>query len=339
MWQVYGQDHITRQLETSLTEGRLAHAYLLVGPPHVGKMALAINLAQAVNCLEGAGAPCGNCAQCTRISQGIHADVRVVAVGPKEEGGPTRTVIGIDDIKEVLRQVNLKPFEGSRSVIIFNGAESMSEEAANALLKTLEEPPDQVLILLLAHDEDALLPTVRSRCRRLLLRPVAKDLVVSKLVNDYRAEPDQAENLGRMSRGCLGWAVDALANQEILEERENQVARLSEVCRAGLSDRFSYANDLASTFSRDRESARQVLYLWLRWWRDLLLVKEGADEYLHHTDWTEELRLQATQLRTLQVVSFIKCLNQTLEALDRNASPRLVLELLMLNLPGVGIAT
>ncbi len=339
MWQIYGQDHIIRQLEAGLMEGRLAHAYLLVGPPHVGKMALAINLAQAVNCLEGAGAPCGNCAQCTRISQGIHPDVRVVAVGPGEEGGPTRTVIGIDDVKEVLHQVNLKPFEGSRSVVIFDGAESMSEEAANALLKTLEEPPDQVMILLLAHDEDALLPTVRSRCRRLLLRPVAKDLVVSKLVNDYRADPDQAENLGRISRGCLGWAVDALENQEILEERETQLARLTEICRAGLRDRFSYANDLASTFSRDRESARQVLYLWLRWWRDLLLVKEGVDEYLHHADWTEELRLQATQLRTLQVVNFIKSLNQTLDALDRNASPRLALELLMLNLPAIGIAT
>ena len=339
MWQVYGQDHIIRQLESSLTAGRLAHAYLLIGPPHVGKMALAINLAQAVNCLEGPGAPCGDCAQCTRISQRIHADVRVVAVGPREEGRSTRTVIGIDDVKEVLRQVNLKPFEGSRSVVIFDGAESMSDEAANALLKTLEEPPDQVMILLLAHDEDALLPTVRSRCRRLLLRPVAKDLVVSKLVNDHRADPDQAENLGRISRGCLGWAVAALENQEILEERENQLARLTEICRSGLRDRFSYANDLASTFSRDRESARQVLYLWLRWWRDLLLVKEGADEYLHHTDWTEELRLQATQLRTFEVVNFIKSLNQTLEALDRNASPRLALELLMLNLPGVGIAT
>ena len=339
MWRVYGQDYVIRQLEASLIEGRLAHAYLLVGPPHVGKMALAINLAQAVNCLEATGAPCGNCAQCTRISQGIHADVRVVSVGPREEGGSTRTVIGIDDVKEVLRQVNLNPFEGSRTVVIFDGAESMSEEAANALLKTLEEPPSQVMILLLAHDEDALLPTIRSRCRRLVLRPVAKDLVVSKLVNDYRADPDQAEDLGRISRGCLGWAVTALENQEILEERGNQLARLSEICRAGLSERFSYANDLASTFFRDRESARQVLYLWLRWWRDLLLVKEGADEYLHHTDWTEELRLQATQLHTLQVVNFIKSLNQTLEALDRNASPRLALELLMLNLPGVGIGT
>ena len=75
MWQVYGQDHILKQLEPSLKQGRLAHAYLLVGPPHVGKMTLALNLAQSLNCLEGPGIPCGSCVQCVRIARGQHADV------------------------------------------------------------------------------------------------------------------------------------------------------------------------------------------------------------------------------------------------------------------------
>ena len=163
MWQIYGQPHILTQLESGLKEGRMAHAYLLVGPPHVGKMTLAISIAQALNCLQGPGEPCSDCSQCTRISQGLHADVRVVGIRPSEEDGPTRTVISLGDVKDVLRQTYLNPYEGRNSVVIFDGAESMSEEAANALLKTLEEPPEHVTILLLTTNEDYLLSTIRSR--------------------------------------------------------------------------------------------------------------------------------------------------------------------------------
>ena len=99
MWKIYGQDHILRQLEPSLRQARLGHAYLLIGPPHVGKMTLALQLAQAVNCEYGPGIPCSACTHCLRLAQGIHAAVRVIGVEQREEGEPTRTVIGIDEIK------------------------------------------------------------------------------------------------------------------------------------------------------------------------------------------------------------------------------------------------
>ena len=333
MWQVYGQDHILRQIEQSLKQGRLAHAYLLAGPPHVGKMALALSLAQSLNCLGGPGAPCGECVQCTRIAVGHHADVRVIGVGRGQENGPSRTVIGIDDVKEALHRAHLKPYEGTFGVIIFDGAESMSEEAANALLKTLEEPPPQVVMLLLTANEGALLPTIRSRCRRLLLLPMPKEQMVEKLVAAHHADPQEAEQVARLSRGCLGWAISALGDPGLLEQRRLELVRVQEACEPGLERRFGYAADLASLFSKDRESARQSLYLWLRWWRDLLLIKEGAEEYVHNTDWLTQLRLQATGLTPAQIVDFVKCLLQTLEALDSNASARLALEVLMLSLP------
>ena len=96
---------------------------------------------------------------------------------------------------------------------------------------------------------------------------------------------------------------------------------------------------MATLFSRDRESARELLYLWLRWWRDLLVIKEGAEEYVHNLDWLTQLRLQAAGLSTPQIVQFVKRLLQTLEALDHNANPRLALEILMLNLPASASAT
>ena len=337
MWQIYGQPHILTQLESGLKEGRMAHAYLLVGPPHVGKMTLAISIAQALNCLQGPGEPCGDCSQCTRISQGQHADVRVVGIRPSEEDGPTRTVISHEDVKDVLRQTYLNPYEGRSSVVIFDGAESMSEEAANALLKTLEEPPEHVTMLLLTTNEDYLLSTIRSRCRRLTLLPAPKEEMVGRLVSENGLDVETAENLARLSRGCYGWVFEALKEDQILEDRESELTRMLEICRAGLDTRFSYASELATMFNRNRDGVRQLLFLWLRWWRDLLLMQEGGGDYVHHTDKANELDLHRDGLTTIQVVTFIKHIHETLEALDHNASPRLALEVLMLNLPVEGV--
>ena len=262
----------------------------------------------------------------------------MVAVGRNDAETSTRTLVGIDDVKEVTRQVNLKPFEGACTVIIFETADSMSEEAANALLKTLEEPPPQVLILLLTANEEAILPTIRSRCQRLLLLPSAKEEIEQQLVELLEASPEEADKLARLSRGCFGWAVNALNGQDgLLEHREEELDRINETCRSGLETRFGFANELATLFYKDRNEAKEALFVWLRWWRDLLLVKEGSEEYVLNIDRIDALRLQATQLTTPQIVQFIKRMVETLEALDRNASARLALEVLMLDLPAAAV--
>lgn len=333
MWTVFGQDHLLKRLEPSLQQRRQSHAYLLNGPPHVGKMALAINLAQAVNCLDGPGVPCGSCVQCTRIAQGLHADVRILAPGQGEEGRSARTMIGINEIKETLRRVNLNPYEGSSSVVILDGAEFMSDEAANALLKTLEEPPPQVLFLLLTANDSVVLPTIRSRCQTLNLHTLSKEQMAERLLNSQEATAEQADQLFRLSRGCLGWAINALTDDQILEQRQADLEKMKETLDAGLETRFTYANEVASLFASDRPAARDQLALWLRWWRDLLLVKEGAEEYLHNSDHADSLRSQASGLSTAQIVQFIKRIMETLSSLDSNVSPRLAMEVLMLNLP------
>ena len=299
----------------------------------MGKMALAVNLSQAVNCLEGPGIPCSSCTQCVRIAEGRHADIRTLAPGKGEEGRSARTVIGINEVKEVLRRVSLNPYEGSTNVVILDGAESMSDEAANALLKTLEEPPPQVMFLLLTANESAVLPTVRSRCQVLSLLPLSKDEMVERLLTTHNATDEQADQLFRLSRGCLGWAISAMNDSQILEQRHADLEKLQETLDAGLETRFTYANEIASLFGSDRESAKDLLALWLRWWRDLLLIKEGGEEFLHNADYADSLRGQASGLSTLEIVQFINRLMQTLSSLDSNASPRLAMEVLMLNLP------
>ena len=333
MWDLVGQDHILRQIEFGLKWDRMAHAYLLIGPEHVGKMTLAIEIAKALNCLDRQDSPCGSCSQCTRIAAGNHPDVRVVSKVSRAEGEAARTVIGIQEVREVLRQVSLKPFEGSRIVVIFDGVESLSDEAANALLKTLEEPPDQVALLLLTANEDAILPTIRSRCRPLSLLPVPRAQMVEALVFRESCDRERAGELARLSRGCYGWAQTVLREPDLWDEREQDLDRLVQVCRSGLEERFAYASELATRFSRDRDSAQQLLFEWQRWWRDLLLIKEGAEGYLHNADRADELRMHATGVTTAQAVAFLERIDRTLKALEQNANARLACEVLMLNLP------
>ncbi|MCI0903514.1 MAG: DNA polymerase III subunit delta', partial [Chloroflexi bacterium] len=311
MWTIFGQDHLLKRLEPTLQQRRQSHAYLLSGPPHVGKMAMAINLSQAVNCLEGPGAPCGTCTQCTRIAAGLHADISILIPGQGEEGRSPKTVIGIDAIKELIHRVSLNPYEGSSSVVIIDGAESMSDDAANALLKTLEEPPPQVMFLLLTANEGAVLPTIRSRCQSMVLVPLSRDAMVQRLVSGHQTTPEQAEHLFRLSRGCLGWAMGALDDAQVLEQRQADLERMQETLDAGLETRFTYANEIATLFGSDRDAAKDLLALWLRWWRDLLLIKEGAEEFLHNADYSDSLRNQASGLSTAEIVQFINRLMQT----------------------------
>lgn len=290
MWQTLGQEKLLPRLERALALGRTAHAYLLTGPPHVGKMTLAVDLACALNCRASeTGAPCGACGQCARIRRGVHPDVQTLEMQQPEDAddsaagdppparrSPTRTVIGIRELKDFLAAVSLQPFEGARKVLIINDAGRLSPEAANALLKTLEEPPPQVVFLLLAYDEDELLVTIRSRCQPLALAPLSRAAMQRELTERRHTAPALAAQLYALSRGCLGWALTALADPAVLEQRQADLERLQETLAAGLETRFTYANEVARVFQSNREAGRELLALWLRWWRDLLLIKEGA---------------------------------------------------------------
>ena len=254
-------------------------------------------------------------------------------MGTGDDEGANRRDIRIEQVREIESFLNLTPYEGACKVVMVDGAELMNTAAANALLKTLEEPPPESLLLLLTANEEALLPTIRSRCSALYLKPVPKSDLQERLTLDHAAEPETAELVARLSRGCFGQAVNALRDYQALEQRQADLERLMQVCQGGLDVRFDYAAEVATQFGRDREAARELLYLWLRWWRDLLLVKEGGEEYLHNSDLATALRLQATQLSTGDVVAFLKRVNHTLEALDANANPRLTLEAMVMGLP------
>ena len=325
MWQVVGHETAVTLLDNSHKGGKLSHGYLFVGPPHVGKMTLALNLAQALNC-GGDEQPCGDCTSCQRITALKHADVQVIGLDGKSE-------IGIDHIREMERSANLKPFEGSNRVFIIDGAEHLSSEAANCLLKTLEEPPPNVHLILITTNERLLIPTVCSRCQKLELRPLPIPVVERALVEQWAATPEQARLLARLSAGCVGWAVSASFDESIPNERAEQLSSLLQLTNTGRLERFAYASQLSSQFTKNRGAVRDVLSLWVEWWRDLLLIKGGCSDFITNIDRESTLYSEAESYHLTGIKGFIRSLQQTMEALGQNANPRLVLEVLMLDIP------
>ncbi|HJX69871.1 MAG TPA: DNA polymerase III subunit delta' [Dehalococcoidia bacterium] len=327
MWQVLGHPKATTLLERSIQRGRLSHAYLFVGPPHVGKMTLALNLAQAVNC-QAEDVPCGECASCRRIASGKHADVQIIGLISTE-----KKEISIEQMREMQNSASLPPYEGKQKVFIIEKADLLSHEASNSLLKTLEEPLPGILFILLTARERLLLPTIISRCQRVELRPLPFTTVEEVLHQRYGVPEQKADLLARLSEGCLGWALLAIRDERLLEERTQRLNTLIALTGASSRQRLAYATKLAAQFSQAREEMEKVLALWVNWWRDLLLVKGGNGKSITNTDQESALLQQAKKHSLRQIKDFIHHLQAVSEQLEQNANPRLALEVLMLNMP------
>lgn len=333
MWPVIGQERAVSLLEHSLERAAVAHAYLLVGPRHVGKMTMALVMAQALNC-QAETRPCGQCPACQRIAQGNHADVQVIGLA-NVTGEETRskTEISIDQVRDLQHMASLAPFEGEYRVFIIDQAERLSLEAANALLKTIEEPEARVMFILLAACENGLPATVVSRCQRLELRPLAAGEIERVLREQRQIEPARAKLLGRVSRGLMGWALNAASDEELLAGRLEKRDRIISLIGGGLAPRLAYAVEIADTFNRDRQKAKDILEIWREWWHDLMLVKLAIDEAVTNVDRIAELEKMAAGLTLEQIRKFIGDIKVAEEELEQNASPRLVLEVLILSIP------
>ncbi len=244
-----------------------------------------------------------------------------------------RVEIGIDQIRQMQHSASLPPFEGRYKVFIIDGAERLSTEAANCLLKTLEEPVGEVIFILLTTSDRLLPATVVSRCQRLELSPMAASEVEAALNSGWGIEPQKTKLLARLCHGCLGWAVSAALDDDLLKLRARRMDRLLDITEADYEERFAYAAQLAAQFSQNRGLVQEELDLWLDWWRDLLLVKAGCSDIITNVDLEARLIEVARSYSLAQIKAVIGSLQAAGEQLRQNANPRLVLEVLMLDIP------
>lgn len=328
---VVGNQQAQAILDRALASNQMRHAYLLHGPEGVGKTTMALAWAQALLCATrqpGETDACGVCASCRKVAHGNHPDLAFI----EPEAG--KRWIKVDALRELQHMASLAPAESEHRIFIIPAMERIQEGTTNTLLKTLEEPPDGVILLLLTTDPDNMLPTMLSRCQLIPLRPLAPHEISAALRERWDVAPDAADRLAGLANGRLGWAVRAHERPEEQEERERLIARISALLDAPMDERMRIAASLGS----DNAAARVTLEQWIAWWRDVALAANGAHGLLSTGAALREAQRAGASIGPERARDFLQHLLAALASMDINANPRLTFENLALRLPAVRAA-
>jgi DNA polymerase-3 subunit delta' len=331
-WDIIGHDWAVDLLRTAVLHGRIGHAYLLTGQAQVGKATLALTFAQALNCQSDypESRPCGVCRPCQLIRAGRHPDVRHLVPEISGRGTPS---IKIDQIRGLQKELTLGTIEARYKIALLEQFEAANASAANAFLKTLEEPPPNVILILTASEADALLPTISSRCRTLALRPLPTAVIENALLTRWQIPSDESRLLAHLANGRIGWAVQATQDPALLQTRQEQMTLLTTLLTGRRVPRFQAAEQLA----KQAETLPDLLQTWLSWWRDLLVWQQGDGvpnpAVIINIDEVERLVAYAQEWSIEQVQTGLKQTNLALWQLARNANTRLVIENLLLSYP------
>ncbi len=337
-WEMIGHEWAIEYLQRSIASGRTAHAYLITGPSGIGKALLALRMAQVFNCEQQRDAPCLQCRTCRRIASGNHPDVRIAsletqAAGVKASDAARQKDLKIDTIRAWQRDIALKPYEGHRRVFILHDAERLNEEASNAMLKTLEEPPPFALLILVANNTN-LLSTIVSRCQIIRLRPLIRTHVAQALITHAGVEPERAALLAAWSNGRIGWALHAATSPDELLARQQQLDTLLALHSQPHSSSFRWAEDRSKEYRNGEQTTVFAwLDLWQSWWRDLLLTAAGCPESITHIDRRDELGRTAQHYKLQEIYCFVVRLDEAARQIRENVNPQLALENLLLHLP------
>jgi DNA polymerase-3 subunit delta' len=329
-WNMLGHEWAVDMLHQHAARGETRHAYLFCGPPGLGRRTLALRLAQALNCTKpiAAGIPCGTCRDCKQIEAMQHPDLNVIQAldgdGLSKEGGTLK----VDQVREVQRALSLKPYQSKFRVALFLRFQEANDNAANALLKTLEEAPAHAILLLTADTPEQLLPTIVSRCEILRLRPLPVGAIEADLIEQGMDE-ERARLLAHISGGRPGYARRLMDDATVLEKREERLNDLQTLLPASRVEKFSYADKL----SRDKDTMRQAIFIWLSYWRDVMLRVAQAETPLVNIDRNMEIEFLAGRLNLSTARRVVDDLESALEKMDRNVNTRLLAEVLLLDLP------
>ncbi len=316
---VIGQEKITGHLQNAIRMGKVSHAYIIQGEAGSGKKMLADIFATALQCEEGGIEPCGHCQSCKQAASGNHPDIRRIT--------HEKATIGVDDIRlQLNNEIMVKPYSRPYKVYIIDEAEKMTEQAQNAMLKTIEEPPEYAVILLLTVNAKLLLPTILSRCILLNMRPVARTQITKLLTEHHGIAGYMADIAADFADGIPGKAINYARSTEFVEQKEDVLRVLRRLDQTTAEELYKKVKE----WSGRKQEIPDLLSLMNLWFRDVLVVKstKGAGRPVFREE-ERELSRQAENYSYAELESCLKAIEETRDRLTANVNTEVSLEMLL----------
>jgi len=329
---IKGQNLAVRLLRQAVKADKVAHAYLFVGPPGVGKGLAALELAKSLNCLspDPEGGACDVCLSCRKMEADppVHPDLVIVV--------PDGRFIKTEQMKALQGEMYARPVEGRARIAIVDGAERLNQESGNRVLKLLEEPPSYAVLILLTTNLAGVLPTIQSRCQVVNFPPLTSAEVAAYLQENRSMAPGEASLFAALSGGSIGRAVEMASHPEILAWRDEALEWLQRLREMDDFDLLSAAEAL----DKQRESLDARLDMLTLWLRDGLLLAQGApEELVVNADKLGEGRRLAAAYGAAGLAAMLESVADLRSAILRNANTRLALDVMMLRLQRAALST
>ena len=344
-WTTFGHDEAIDFFLKSAQKNQLPHANLIVGPSRVGKTTLAFDLACLINLypdeekLQDQIIDIQKNDKAQRIIRGLNSDIRLFNIDTPYVLNGKKVVskinISIEHIKTIKRETSIKPFESKSKVFIIQDCHNMTNEAANSFLKILEEPFENNYFILTTDLIDQIPETIVSRCQLVSLGRVNSNSISEMIEKKFNVNHKKSKTIARFSKGCPGWAISAVNDEILVDSYKQLFSRIKDVISSSIEQRLNYSRKLSIQFRNNRNEVYAELDGWVDWFRDLALLKNQLGKYILFGENIFEYKKYLDQLGIEDIVNSINIIIYTRENLEKNVSPNLTLDVLLLELPHV----
>lgn len=318
--EIIGHERVIEILQKSIKNNTISHSYLFEGESGIGKRMVAYAFSKTLLCKEGGIEPCNRCTSCSKFDSGNHPDFFLIEA---EKG-----LIKIKKIENLIKEMATAPFESRKKVFIIDESHLMNVEGKNAILKTLEEPPHYVNIILISSNPKNLLPTILSRVQSIKFYPIKPKEIIELLMGKYNINEEKARFVAEFTKGAMGKSINLVEDEEFFNIRDGIIEIITSLVHGDKTKAFSSM----SFFDENREIIDDILDIIIYWFRDLIIYKEvGESQLIINKDKLEELSKQ-TYMNLGRINDIIERVEETKRNIKRNINYQLAIETMLLNI-------
>ncbi len=320
---IIGHEKIIDNLKKAIDNNQISHSYLFEGEESIGKKMVALSLAKTLLCKEGGLEPCNRCNSCLKFDNFNHPDFQLIE--------PEKDIIKKEEIDDMIKSINIAPLESSRKIIIIDDSHKMRVEGQNGLLKTLEEPPSYINIILVAPNKNNLIPTILSRCQIIPFYPVENKKIEDLLVSQYNKTKEEAKFIAHFTKGSVGRSIYISQSEDFFQNRDETLSIIDGIING---DKLKIFNS-TDFFVKNKDIYEEILDIILYWFRDLIIYKEiGESELIINMDKISLLSNQSF-LNIDKINDIIEKIIETRKSIERNVNYQLAIEAMLLSMQEV----